>query len=161
MFFHPFTLSDLPDVEQIMFSYTNYAPEAMNQTNWLNDREYLHSLLDGEATSEMRYVGRDAERIPQVFLSCVRRKSREGATVLYVTNLFVRNSDHSKEYAAEAARQLCALFSSQYQVCINVLSSAREIIDFWQEQGGKICLELSVFTNADDESVLAVAYPPC
>lgn len=159
MLLYPCSLSDRSDAKQIMFDYTNYAPEDMNQTSAMNDREYIHSLFDSEASSEMTFIGRDAEHRPQVFLFCSLRKVREGLTLLYVTNLFVKNSSQSGTYAAEAVRQLSSHFSDRYRVCVNVLASAGKTIEFGQKQGGKICPEFSVFTNTSNESIQAIAYP--
>ncbi len=159
MVLFPCTLCDRSAVEQVMFDYTNYAPEDIDPTNGLNDREYVHDLFDSECSSEMLYIGRDTEHTPQLFLSCAFRKVRDNMTILYITNLFVKKSASSNLCAKEAVRLLSSMFSDQYQVCVNVHSSARKMIDFWQKVGGKICPEFSIFTNTSDEPIMAIAYP--
>lgn len=159
MVLSPCTLCDMPAVEQVMCDYTNYAPEDVGFTNGLTDREYVHDLFDSEASSEMLYIGRDDEHSPQLFLSCAFRKIRENTTILYITNLFIKRSAYSNLCAKEAVQLLSSMFSDQYQVCVNVHSSARKMIDFWQKIGGRICPEFSVFTNTSNGPIMAIAYP--
>ena len=152
-----YSVGDYAAVRKMLMDYINYAPEYSTQCTETNDIQYFDESFSEITPGSIAYILRNGAGTVEAFMTCEKWKAATGESGWYVKNMFVRQSDES----AEVAKQMIDLFfktvSSNEFLCVNVNAQCKDIISLWLQWGLRISPDRTIFRNADNETLVALA----
>lgn len=155
MRFIPYNTNDADRVLEMLSRHFDYTPELASADNNLSNIDYFREAYCDTGYSGICYVLKADDESVLGFLEATKHKGNNGSVCWYITSLFVLADEEADVRACRMIGLFCKSLHDADEICANVHPAVEEVVRFWLSIGFCPNPERSIFTNSEDQRLIA------
>jgi len=156
MQFLPYSPDDSDRIESMLDNHIDFAPEVYSSAAKNEDTDYFRAAYADSCCCGINYVLKsDHDDLIAGFMEAKKKNTQNRVACWYITALFVANNDKAEENALAMVTAFQSSLCDSNEICINVNPKAKDIARFWSTHGFAPNPDRSIFSNADEQTLVA------